>query len=83
MLVFPGMIAQRAIEAGMVVPDDPDHEFDPNVYPHFFLYCNWQLCRAIHDPEEITINAGVIAKLTVEEVKTATVDYLLNKGCLM
>lgn len=79
MLIFPEMIAVHAEEAGMKVPDDCD-DFKSDDFPHFQVFCNWQLCRAM-DWDEPSHNAQIIAEIPEEEILTLTFEGLLAKGC--
>ncbi len=79
MLVYPGMIAQFAKSAGMKVPEDCD-EYRADDFPHFHVFCAWQLCRAMEwdEPEH---NAKIIAAIPEDEITVLTVEGMLAKGC--
>jgi len=79
MLAFPFMITHFAEAAGMKVPENCD-DFDATDFPHFQVFCNWQLCRAM-EWDEPDHNAKVIAVIPEEEIMTLTVEGLLAKGC--
>jgi len=80
MLVFPGMIAESARQAGMKVPADPDGKWSPEDYPHFHVFCNMQLCRSLADFGAHWDNAKVIAALSDEDVRKVTKDDLISRG---
>ncbi len=78
MLAFPGMLVSAAEKAGMKVPPDPD-EYDPNQYPHFYVFCTAQLSRPMH-PGEHCDNAKIIANISDEEIKKVTLAQLIEFG---
>lgn len=81
MLVFPSMLLDAAKEAGMDTPElDSNDEFDSEQYPHFYVFCNVQLCRPMTDFQEHWHNAKVIASIPVEDIKGITLDQLVEKG---
>lgn len=80
MLAFPGMIAGAAKEAGIKIPESPDENFDPNEFPHFFVFCKMQLERRMTGPNEHWENAKVIAAVSEEEIKTITPSQLIERG---
>lgn len=69
MLVFAGMIAKAAQDAGMKVPDNPDGDWSPKEYPHFHVFCNVQLARPMVSPGEHWENAKIVA--AIPEKRTA------------
>lgn len=79
MLVYPEMLARSAEEAGMKLPEDY-RDFKAGDFPHFQVFCNWQLCRAM-DWDEPDHNAKIIAAISEEEITTLGVEELLAKGC--
>lgn len=83
MLVFEVMIAKAAAEAGMKVPpgDQLDTEqWEDNDYPHFRVFCNIQLCRAISRPDQHWDNAKVIKQIPEEEIRQVTLKDLAQRG---
>jgi hypothetical protein len=81
MLMFPGMIADAARAAGMKVPDEPDIDgsWDPNDYPHFYVFCGVQLCRPIEWGEHWE-NARVVAQVRENELRVITLEELISRG---
>ena len=77
-MVFPSMLTPAAEEAGMPFPPDPDN-FEPEDFPHFHIFCSVQLCRAMEWTEHWD-NAKVLVKIPEEELKTLTLEGLLEKG---
>lgn len=78
MMCYPGMLVSAAEKAGMKVPKDPDN-FDAKVYPHFNIFCNVQLNRAIRWGEHWE-NAEVVAKIPDGKLKTITLAELIDMG---
>ena len=74
MLIFPGMLIDPARRAGMAVPDNPDN-FEASQYPHFTVFCNYQLGRSML-PGDHWENAKVIANLALDKVTTITYKEL-------
>jgi len=77
------MIAGVAKKAGIKTPKNPDDDFDRNAYPHFFVFCEITLGRAIsagtwHSWAEY--NAKIIASLSEERIKTMTLGNLVDVG---
>jgi hypothetical protein len=81
MIVFEGMLVPAAKEAGMKVPEDPN-DFKDEDYPHFAVFCSLQLCREM-DWNEPGHNAKVLMEFTEEEIKTATLEEVMEKGFLI
>ena len=90
-LFYPSMIAHVAEEAGMKVPNFSKKrpkakridDFDPNAYPHFFVFCEVTLGRAIRWASWhgwARANAEVIAKLDEDTVKKVTLGNLVDLG---
>ena len=48
MLVFPGMIADIARDAGMKVPKNPDDGWEKNKFLHFWVFCEMSLGRPVN-----------------------------------
>jgi len=78
MLIFPGMLVSAAEKVGMAVPPDPE-EFVTEEYPHFRVFCNAQLGRAMN-PGEHWDNAEIIAKIPDDEILKVTLEGLIAKG---
>ena len=79
MIIYPGMIATAAEQAGMKVPADPDGDWDAKEYPHFNIYCNVQLARPIRWGEHWE-NAKVVAAIPEDKLDTVTLEYLIEQG---
>ena len=78
MITFPDMLVKAAEEAGMKVPPDADN-FAPEQFPHFHVFCNVQLCRAIRWGEHWN-NAIVVAAVPEADLKKVTVADLIGRG---
>lgn len=78
MLAFPSMLLSAAEKAGMPCPPNPD-KFETEEFPHFHVFCNVQLGRAM-EWDEHWENAKVLARIPVEELKLLTLEDLLEKG---
>lgn len=80
MFAFPSMLVPAAQQAGISVPSDPDQ---PDQYrmthPHFFVFCQVQLCRRIR-PGEHFDNARIIASLSDDEIRRVTLADLIGAG---
>jgi hypothetical protein len=80
MLVYPSMIAEAARAAGMKVPDEPDTgSWDPNDYPHFYVFCGVQLYRPIAWGEHWE-NAKVVAAVRESDLRVITLEELIGRG---
>lgn len=78
MMAFPSMLVDAATKAGMKIPPDPDN-FKPEEFPHFHVYCNVQLGRAITWGNHWN-NAEIITKVPEEKLKTITEADLEKLG---
>jgi len=79
MIAFAGMLMKAAEEAGMKVPPNPD-EYDQEKFPHFHVFCGVQLGRSMTSWTEHWDNAKVVAEVPEKEIRTITVQGLLDKG---
>jgi len=80
MIIFPGMLVEAAKQANMKCPEDPDSkEWSPDEYPHFNIYCLVQLCRSIRYGEHWE-NAKVVAAVPEDQIRTITLDDLIELG---
>lgn len=68
MIALPGLLIDPAREAGMSTPEDADN-FDPAEFPHFAVFCAYQLGRVLESPSGHWKNARVIAALTDDEAR--------------
>jgi hypothetical protein len=78
MIAFPSMLVPAATDAGMKVPPDPD-SFDRLKFPHFQIFCNAQLVRAMTAPGEHWENAKKVAKIPDDEIMDITLADLVHK----
>lgn len=79
MMAFPSMIEDAAREAGMKIPDDVEAEFDPNEFPHWHVYCNLQLGRAVTWGNHWE-NAKIVANAPEDKIRTMTEDDFCAMG---
>lgn len=79
MMAFPGMLMEAAKQAGMKVPSDPD-KYNMQEFPHFYVFCEVQLGRSLTSWTEHWDNAKVVAKVPEKEIRTITVQGLIDKG---
>jgi hypothetical protein len=79
MLAFPGMLRKYAWQAGMPTPPDAD-QFDPEQYPHFQVFCHWQLGRSLPGMTAPQWNADLIANIPDEEIRKVTWHQLESMG---
>jgi len=80
MFAFPGMLVTYAKAAGMSVSANPDRRFTNERYPHFAVFCAAQLGQPIRSLDDVQENANIIAGLSEEEVKRATLLDLIQRG---
>ena len=78
MMCFPAMLLSAAEQAGMKVPPDPDN-FSDHEYPHFRVFCNAQLGRAMTVGEHWE-NAKIIAAIPEDKIMEVTFPDLLGLG---
>ena len=80
MIAFPSMLVEAAQQANMPVPPNPDQfEEVKDTYPHFYVYCLLQLSRPVRWGEHWD-NAKVIADISVDNLKTMTLEDFIAKG---
>lgn len=82
MLVFPSMLVAPAKNAGMKTPElnSTEDDFDPEEFPHFAVFCVAQLGRPMGSMSEHWENAKVIAGVSEEDIRTANLQFLLDRG---
>jgi hypothetical protein len=83
MIAFPEMLEAAAREAGISVPEDVEH-YDSKkakeAHPHFFVFCELQLGRAMGSWTEHWDNAKIIARIPIEKLKTMKLQDFLALG---
>ena len=80
MFLFPSMIYNAAVEAGMPVPPESSCEsYDPNEFPHWHVYCNVQLGVPLTWGNHWE-NAKLIARIPQEQLRTMTLCQLEEMG---
>lgn len=84
MLAFPSMLGSAAEKAGINVPNfenlEDDWHFDPEEFPHFHVFCIAQLGRPMVSMGEHWENAKVIAAIPDDEIRSVSLEYLLDRG---
>lgn len=73
------MLTSACEKEGIKYPENPNKDYDATEYPHFTVFCNAQLGRAMQ-PGEHWENAKVIAKISEEDIFEVTVDDLRKLG---
>ena len=82
MIIFPKMLVASAEAAEMKVPEDAD-SFNREEYPHFAVYCNFQIGRPIlNSMSSHWSNAGVIAGISDDEIMKVTMADLMKLGAV-
>jgi hypothetical protein len=88
---FPGMLTEFADQSGISVPEDADGDlaevesltYDDAPYRethvHFFVFCLLHLGQAFPDAT-LEENARILATMTEEEVKDATIGEFTRRG---
>lgn len=79
MIAFAVILVQAAEEAGMKVPPDPEN-FEAEEYPHWNVFCVFQIGKAVRYHGEHFQNAEVIAKIPDDQIRTITYGGLLSLG---
>lgn len=79
MILYPGMIATAAEQAGIKVPQDPDGDWNPQEFPHFNIFCAVQLARPIRWGEHWE-NAKVVAAIPEDKLDSVTLQDLIDSG---
>lgn len=77
MLAFPNLLIPAAEKAGIKIPPDAS-DYDAMEYPHFHVFCNAQLARRMTSPDEHWHNAGIIAAIPEDKIKTITLGELVR-----
>jgi len=83
MIVFPEMLIPAAKATDMKVPDELDDSCLDDIkqdYPHFWVFCQIQLCRRMLNWSEHWDNAKVIAAIPEERLKAMTVADFISAG---
>ena len=79
MIAYPRMLVEAAVQAGMKVPENPDH-FDKWEFSHFEVFIKAQIGKKTNYPGEHWDNAHIIAGFTEEAIRTVTMPELVKKG---
>lgn len=87
MIAFAGLLVPHAKAAGMTVPESSGDLDDPAVmqnlravHPHFWAFCQLQLCRRLTSWSEPGENAVVIARIPLESLVTMTIGDFRREG---
>lgn len=82
MLAFPSMLLSPAEEAGMKIPLDFDDDIKSikETHVHFYIFCLLQLGKKMHSPTEHWDNAKIIAPIPEDELKTLSINDLIDRG---
>lgn len=75
---FPEMFLNYIEGSGLKIPKDLKN-YDPQEYPHYSVFEKLHLGIPI-DIYSLHDNAKIIAKLTNDEIKTITLNQLIDKG---
>jgi hypothetical protein len=80
-MIFPGMIAQAATNAGMKVPANPDDmgSWELDDFPHFAFFCIVQLGVQITWGNHWH-NAEIIANIPEDKLRKMDYDQLYELG---
>lgn len=82
MFALPSLIANAAQQAGMKVPADPDGAWKSEEFPHFFVFCSFQLgCET--QPGDHWHNAKVVAEISESTIRQTTYGDLRARGAIM
>lgn len=79
MLAFEEMLVAPADEAGIKVPEEPE-KYDPELFPHWHVFCNVQLGRPMPNADSHWRNAEVIAAVPEERIRLITLAELVELG---
>lgn len=85
MLVFARQLVPAATRAGMQLPTDEQIDNDDldsfrETHPHFYAFCRTQLARPMSAEGEHLDNAKLIASLSSDRIKRATLTELIGLG---
>ena len=81
MIIYPSQLIPAAEEAGMKVPQlSKNDEFNPELAPHFHVFCQIQLGRPLTNWNEHWENAKVIASVPDDQIRTITTKELIARG---
>lgn len=75
---FAEMLRPHIQDSRLKLPDNLE-TFDPNEYPHFYVFKILHQAVPI-ETSSLEDNANIIADLTEDEIRTATIQDLVNKG---
>ena len=78
MFMFPGMFYNHIKDSKLKMPSDFEN-YNPEEYPHFHVFMLAHLGQPIDIPE-LENNANIIAEIPEEDIKSVTIDDLMEKG---
>lgn len=81
MVGFDGMLTAPAEKAGIKVPPDLEN-YNPNEYPHWYVFSKVQLGTSMPNPTAHWQNAEIIAKIPQEDIFSVSVEDILGMGFL-
>lgn len=79
MIAFPEMLVGCAKEAGITIPSDVEN-YEPEDFMHWHIFLMVQLGQSLPYPSAHWDNAKVVSALKDEELKTVTMQDLIEKG---
>ena len=79
MIGFEEMLVEPAVQAGIKIPDDP-YKYDPEEFPHWTVFCNWQLGRSLPSPDSHFRNAQIIAAVPDDRIKLIYTSEMIDLG---
>lgn len=82
MIAFARMLVDPAEKAGIKVPDDPNR-FNPDTYPHWFVFTQMQLGASMPRPDCHWDNAEVVAQVPEAHIRSITPQILADMGFAM
>ena len=78
MFILPDMLRPHLDGVAIKQPDDFEN-YDANEFPHFHVFLMLHLARPI-DVAAISENARIIASIPDDEIRTITIQELLDLG---
>lgn len=81
MIMLNSLLVEPAKQANIKVPDNIE-EYDPQEYPHFHVYCTFQINRPIPTPTSIWTNAEVVANIPESQIREITFNQIVELGVI-